>query len=184
MPVMPPVAGAGASAEPSASAKRRQRRIAAKAASHYPPAARPTSPVAAPSPEPALSDAEEQAEPEAPEEPLEPVPLPVELSLPPAPVPAPAPAVEDEAACLRRQLEALQLKTAALEREKNEIERAHESERESHICSICLDRPRSHVLFPCHHHCLCGSLECLRMLGTPPLCPICRSAVAETRQIY
>ena len=183
---MPPVAGAGASAEPSASAKRRQRRIATKAASHYPSAARPTSPVAAPSPEPELSDAEEQAEPEAPE-PLEPAPLPIELSLPPAPVPAPAPAVEDDAARLRRQLEALQLKTAAPEREKNALERekkAMESERESQLCSVCLDAPRSHVLLPCYHHCLCGSLECLRMLGTPPLCPICRSTVAETRQIY
>ena len=179
MPVMPPVAGAGASAEPSASAKRRQRRSAAKAASHYPPAARPTSHVAAPSPEPALSDAEEQAEPEA-LEPLEPAPLPVQMPPPPAPIPSPAPVVEDDAACLRRQLEALQLKTAALELKTAAMESALESQ----FCSICLDAPRSHVLLPCYHHCLCGSLECLRMLGTPPLCPICRSAVAHARQIY
>jgi len=110
-------------------------------------------------------------------------------------------AAELLAADLLRQLEALQSeknalerKTAALEREKNEMEReknalqlktaAMESALESQICSVCLDAPRSHVLFSCHHHCLCGSLECFRMLGTPPLCPICRSAVAETRQNY
>jgi len=81
---------------------------------------------------------------------------------------------------LRRQLEALQLKTAALEREK----KAAESERESQLCSVCLDAPRSHIMIPCFHHCVCGSLECFRLLGTPPLCPICRCAVAETRQIY
>ena len=132
--------------------QRRRRKKALKEAEKA-----PTSPVAAPSPEPALSDAEEQAEPEAPE-PLEPAPLPIELSLPPAPVPAPAPAVEDDAARPRRQLEALQLKTAAPEREKNALERekkAMESERESQLCTVCLDAPRSHVLFPCHHRCLC-----------------------------
>ena len=158
------------------SLKTRQRRIAGKAASHYSPAARPTSPVAAPSPEPELSDAEEQAEPEAPE-PLEPAPLPVQMPPPPAPILVPAPAVEDEAARLRRQLEALQLKTAAMER-------AHESERESQLCTVCLDAPRSMLCLPCRHLSICGSAECLAMLGTPPRCPICRCAVAETRQIY
>jgi len=176
MPVMPPVAGAGASVEPSASAKRRQRRIAAKAASHYPSAARPTSPVAAPSPEPALSDAEEQAEPESPE-PLEPAPLPVQMPPPPAPILVPAPAVEDEAARLRRQLEALQLKTAAMER-------AHESERESQLCTVCLDAPRSMLCLPCRHLSICGSAECLAMLGATPRCPLCRSVVTETIPVF
>ena len=31
-------------------------------------------------------------------------------------------------------------------------------------CVVCMDRPRSHVLTPCGHLCLCG--ECVKALGS------------------
>jgi hypothetical protein len=51
-------------------------------------------------------------------------------------------------------------------------------------CAVCLDAPRTTVLLPCRHLVLCGAPSCAAMLGTPPLCPLCRVAVADTMQVF
>jgi hypothetical protein len=51
-------------------------------------------------------------------------------------------------------------------------------------CVICLDSRPSLVLLPCRHLPLCGAPACLAMLGAPPLCPICRAAVADTLSVF
>jgi hypothetical protein len=40
------------------------------------------------------------------------------------------------------------------------------------------------VLLPCRHLPLCGSAACAAMLGTPPLCPLCRVPVNDTLAVF
>jgi hypothetical protein len=51
-------------------------------------------------------------------------------------------------------------------------------------CKICLDAPCCMLLLPCRHVPLCASPECAAMLGSPPLCPLCRARVADTMQLF
>jgi hypothetical protein len=51
--------------------------------------------------------------------------------------------------------------------------------------SICLDARRCVALLPCKHLALCAAPACAAMMGTaPPLCPLCRVAVADTLQLF
>jgi hypothetical protein len=52
------------------------------------------------------------------------------------------------------------------------------------MCAICLDALPCVVLLPCRHVPLCAAPACAAMLGAPPLCPLCRVAVADTLQVY
>ena len=51
-------------------------------------------------------------------------------------------------------------------------------------CVICLCAPRCVAVLPCRHLPLCASPECAAMMGSPPLCPLCRVRVADTLQLY
>ena len=51
-------------------------------------------------------------------------------------------------------------------------------------CLICLDAAKCTVLLPCRHLALCTAPACAAMLGAPPLCPLCRKAVADTMQLF
>lgn len=64
-----------------------------------------------------------------------------------------------------------------------ELEAAHKI-REEHACIICWDRNRQILLQPCNHLCYCQ--ECMDSLEPEKLnrCPICRSKVKKTCQIY
>jgi hypothetical protein len=55
---------------------------------------------------------------------------------------------------------------------------------EERTCVVCLDGARATVLLPCWHLALCGSPGCVAMLGAPPLCPMCRVAVARFQPIF
>tara|TARA_B110000196_G_scaffold233075_1_gene201503 strand:+ start:297 stop:806 length:510 start_codon:yes stop_codon:yes gene_type:complete len=46
-------------------------------------------------------------------------------------------------------------------------------------CVVCMDRPRSIVLIPCGHRCLCDAAAC-RLLT----CPVCRVDVQLSTRIY
>ncbi len=52
------------------------------------------------------------------------------------------------------------------------------------MCVICLDVPRCVALLPCKHLALCAAPACAAMMGTPPLCPLCRVPVADTLQLF
>jgi hypothetical protein len=51
-------------------------------------------------------------------------------------------------------------------------------------CVICLDAPRALLLLPCRHVPVCASAACAAMMGAPPLCPLCRVAVADTLAVF
>ena len=46
-------------------------------------------------------------------------------------------------------------------------------------CVVCFDGPKTHLIVPCGHQCLCG--ECTRNLKT---CPMCRVAVTMTVKVF
>jgi hypothetical protein len=58
---------------------------------------------------------------------------------------------------------------------------AHDAaENNDTTCVICLDAPRSVLLFPCKHLALCSSPACAAMMGAPPRCPLCRVVVVDS----
>ncbi len=85
---------------------------------------------------------------------------------------ASAMAVKDAA-----QAAALAAKDAALAKLKAEADAAPK-------CSICLDATPCVVLLPCRHQPLCAAPACAAMLGSPPLCPLCREPVADTMHTF
>ena len=58
------------------------------------------------------------------------------------------------------------------------------SPRDQSECVVCLDRPRSHVLVPCGHCCLC--LTCAKLVLEAPdaSCPTCRAATSSAIRLY
>jgi hypothetical protein len=49
-------------------------------------------------------------------------------------------------------------------------------------CVICLDQPRSHLIIPCYHFIACS--DCIRNFGFGSECPMCRTKVIETKQVF
>jgi len=54
----------------------------------------------------------------------------------------------------------------------------HDDELEC-TCVVCLDGPKSHILFPCGHQCLCE--KCAELIN---ICPVCRKKVANKCKVY
>jgi hypothetical protein len=80
-------------------------------------------------------------------------------------------------AAMAAQATAIAAKDAALAKLKAEADAAPK-------CSICLDATPCVVLLPCRHQPLCGAPACAAMLGSPPLCPLCREPVADTMHTF
>lgn len=53
----------------------------------------------------------------------------------------------------------------------------------SNLCVICQDRPKSIVLLPCRHLCLCRSCT-YHLQSYRTICPLCRERFCETIQVY
>jgi hypothetical protein len=68
-------------------------------------------------------------------------------------------------------------------RVKDELARVQD-ELDASKCVICLCAPRFVAVLPCRHLPLCSSPECAAMMGSPPLCPLCRVRVADTMQLF
>ncbi|XP_013114492.1 uncharacterized protein LOC106092246 [Stomoxys calcitrans] len=53
------------------------------------------------------------------------------------------------------------------------------------VCVICYERPKSVLLFPCKHVCLCG--ECSTNVMNDRMlqyCPLCRELITKTMNVY
>lgn len=53
----------------------------------------------------------------------------------------------------------------------------------SNLCVICQDRPKSIVLLPCRHLCLCRNCT-YHLQSYRTICPLCRERFCETIQVY
>ena len=49
-------------------------------------------------------------------------------------------------------------------------------------CVVCLDAPKSHVLGPCGHICVCEA--CAERIQVGDSCPVCRKEVAAKFRVY
>ena len=55
--------------------------------------------------------------------------------------------------------------------------------RENAMCCLCLSEPKTHLLLPCGHKCVCE--DCVPLLSAPgATCPLCRVGVASTVRVY
>lgn len=52
---------------------------------------------------------------------------------------------------------------------------------EQNMCTICFEYPKSVLILPCRHFCLCT--ECIDRLD-PMMCPICRKRIEDWERIY
>jgi hypothetical protein len=50
-------------------------------------------------------------------------------------------------------------------------------------CAVCMQRPKTTMLLPCNHVCLCS--ECASLaLEIIKVCPICRGSISSTTTVY
>jgi hypothetical protein len=54
-----------------------------------------------------------------------------------------------------------------------------EARNDASLCVVCIERPRSHVLTPCGHFCVCEQDAALLAA-----CPICRVAIAGKHKLF
>ena len=52
---------------------------------------------------------------------------------------------------------------------------------DSALCVVCLDEPKTHLIFPCGHQCLCETC-CESSIGQP--CPLCRTTCDGVCKVY
>lgn len=50
---------------------------------------------------------------------------------------------------------------------------------ENNVCIVCLVNPKTHLIKPCNHFCVCG--ECIRQLNE---CPLCKRPINMHERIY
>ena len=105
---------------------------------------------------------------------------------PPAPAPPTPPAAAADASLLeenRRLAQMLAQREAELQAELSTRRGADADEADARsACVICLDAPKSHVLLPCGHKCLCGA--CAAESARPPFCPICRAPIGQAVRVF
>jgi hypothetical protein len=169
---------------PSASAERRRRRAATKAAKRagnapagsaapalVPADAAYESEMAAEAVEADAASADENSD--ASPSLLDALPTPPSVSVSPASTPS--------YAALSAQLTASRAATAELQAALASAE----AEADAMRCVICMDAPRCCVVLPCRHLALCASPACAAMLGAQPArCPLCLRGVADTMQVF
>ena len=65
----------------------------------------------------------------------------------------------------------------------NELDKKPSAEEESsNECVVCLDAPKTHILVPCFHKCLCE--ECAEQIGVGGQCPVCRAVVTCISRVF
>lgn len=88
--------------------------------------------------------------------------------------------------CTIEECEALEIKLkkalCAVEKRKNEIHlKEVENAKEQRLCVVCQSEPKSVVLFPCRHLCLCQ--ECSEHDDLDQ-CPLCRRPIVQKINVY
>lgn len=67
-----------------------------------------------------------------------------------------------------------------------ELERVLESERDKRLCVVCADQPKTVVVLPCKHMCMCVDCahEIVKLRSTRRVCPLCRASINTVMHIY
>ena len=52
------------------------------------------------------------------------------------------------------------------------------------LCSICLDRPKTHAILPCMHKCVCEKCGGGNFKKLVKTCPICRKKIKQIKQVF
>ena len=65
---------------------------------------------------------------------------------------------------------------------------------EASLCVICLDAPKTHLLLPCGHKCVCAGCAPdfasnfddggWQRVGRQPQCPLCREDVLQVARVW
>lgn len=88
-------------------------------------------------------------------------------------------------------MEASRMETTAREQQfmREAIDTVRREAADASCCDVCFDEPKSHLLFPCGHYCICKSClerltERARAASTQPACPVCREAFQGVQRVY
>ena len=53
---------------------------------------------------------------------------------------------------------------------------------DDHLCVVCMEQPRTHLVFPCGHKCLCKG--CTTRTEGHAVCPMCRQPVQGVCEVF
>mmetsp|Transcript_41645 Transcript_41645/g.97447 ORF Transcript_41645/g.97447 Transcript_41645/m.97447 type:complete len:451 (-) Transcript_41645:157-1509(-) len=88
----------------------------------------------------------------------------------------------------RRLLQLLNEQQMVREQEQMAREQRAKEKLERDLCVICLDKPKTYMIVPCGHKCLCEacaeSLERRRDQGGERACPLCRASMQRTFKVF
>lgn len=97
-----------------------------------------------------------------------------------------------QAEAAKAQADARRVLLEVTAREREAASRSHELVRaaedkvrreaaDAACCDVCIDAPKTHMLQPCGHYCIC--MSCLDML-TDQRCPVCRERFHSAPRVY
>lgn len=84
---------------------------------------------------------------------------------------------------VRSLLRKYSLRRRHAEEQIEQLQKELTAERDKHTCIICFDRPRSMIIYPCRHMCICE--ECSANWFTElQRCPLCRRTVLDVFHVF
>ena len=60
---------------------------------------------------------------------------------------------------------------------------ATSTDEELSCCVVCMDKPITHIMIPCGHHCVCEGCSG-KLMANRQLCPICQGACAMSVRVF
>ena len=85
---------------------------------------------------------------------------------------------------LESALESERAKAGALQSAKSRAEALLADLEDRGLCVVCMDQPRTRLLVPCGHLCLCDECELFEESSSLAGCPICREDVVQVQAVY
>ena len=53
---------------------------------------------------------------------------------------------------------------------------------DGNVCVVCLAAPKTHLMAPCGHKCVCA--ECSKLFSDKVICPVCRAPIQCVVQVF
>ena len=91
---------------------------------------------------------------------------------------------EWEAASVKMKIARDNLRAHAESLRQQQAEAMDEDSRQNALCCICRESPKTILLLPCKHLCVCEEC-CFSLMATPRTkCPVCRGGVVDSLRVY